>query len=37
MADMKENVEAEINAARDEYVKMDAHIRLYLREIESCM
>lgn len=37
MADLKENVEREIQAALDEYVKMDAHVRLYIREMEQCI
>ncbi|MCJ1445862.1 MAG: kinetochore-associated Ndc80 complex subunit nuf2 [Stictis urceolatum] len=37
MADLKENIEAEVNAAKDEYLKMDAHIRLYIREMEQSM
>ncbi|KAB8342835.1 hypothetical protein FH972_022433 [Carpinus fangiana] len=35
MADLKENIENEIQAAREEYVKMDSHIRLYVKEMEQ--
>lgn len=35
MADLKENVENEIHAAHDKYVKMDSHIRLYVKEMEQ--
>lgn len=35
MADMRENVENEVHAARDEYLKMEAHIRLYVTEMEQ--
>ena len=35
MADLKENIESEILAARDEYMKMDSHIKLYITEMEQ--
>ncbi|KAL8954345.1 MAG: hypothetical protein Q9183_007180 [Haloplaca sp. 2 TL-2023] len=35
MADLKENIEMEIHAARDEYLKMDSHIKLYITEMEQ--
>lgn len=35
MADLKENIEAEIHAAHDEHLKMDSHIRLYITEMEQ--
>ncbi len=35
MADLKENIEAEIQAAHDEYLKMDAHINLYMTGMEQ--
>ncbi len=35
MADLKENIETEIHSAHDEYLKMDAHIRLYITEMEQ--
>ena len=37
MADLKEVIEAEVQAARDEYLKMDAHIRLYISEMEQTL
>jgi kinetochore protein Nuf2 len=35
MADLKEQIETEVQAAREEYVKMESHIRLYINEIEQ--
>ena len=35
MADLKENIENEIAAAHDQYLKMDSHIRLYIKEMEQ--
>lgn len=35
MADLRENIEAEVRAARDEYLKMEAHIKLYTTEMEQ--
>ena len=35
MADLKENIENEIHAAHDEYLKMDSHIKLYITEMEQ--
>ncbi|KAI9662707.1 MAG: kinetochore-associated Ndc80 complex subunit nuf2 [Alyxoria varia] len=35
MADLKENIDREVHAAHDEYVKMDSHIRLYIKEMEQ--
>jgi len=35
MADLKENIEAEIHAAHDEFMKMDSHIKLYITEMEQ--
>ncbi|KAL9596476.1 MAG: hypothetical protein Q9219_005782 [cf. Caloplaca sp. 3 TL-2023] len=37
MADLKENIENEIHAAHDEYLKMDSHIKLYITEMEQSM
>ena len=37
MADLKENIEAEIHAAHDEYLKMDAHIKLYITEMDQAI
>lgn len=35
MVDLKENVEGEIFAARDEYLRMEAHVGLYVTEMEQ--
>jgi len=35
MADLKEQIEVEVQAAKDEYVKMESHIRLYINEMEQ--
>ena len=35
MADLKENIENEVNSARDEYLKLESHIRLYITEMEQ--
>ena len=35
MVDLKESIESEINAAHDQYLKMDSHIRLYIKEMEQ--
>jgi len=37
MADLKENVEREIGAAREEYLCMEAHVRLYVTEMEAAL
>lgn len=37
MADLKENVEQEIHAAHDEFLKLDSHIKLYVTEMEQCL
>ncbi|MCJ1293128.1 kinetochore-associated Ndc80 complex subunit nuf2 [Xylographa carneopallida] len=37
MADLKENIETEIRDAHDEYLKMDAHIKLYITEMEQAI
>ncbi|RMZ77648.1 hypothetical protein DV738_g4226, partial [Chaetothyriales sp. CBS 135597] len=37
MADLKENIENEVHTAHEEYLKLDAHIRLYLTEMEQCI
>jgi kinetochore protein Nuf2 len=34
MADLKENIENEVKSARDEYLKLDSHIRQYNTEKE---
>ncbi|PFH61929.1 hypothetical protein XA68_15802 [Ophiocordyceps unilateralis] len=35
MLDLKENIENEVHAAHDEYLKMEAHIKLYITEMEQ--
>jgi len=35
MADLKENIENEVYAAREEYRKMESHINLYINEMEQ--
>ena len=37
MADLKENIEDEIQAAREQYLKMEAHVGLYMNEVEHLM
>jgi len=37
MTDMKENIEREVQSAREEYMKMESHIRLYITEMEQSM
>lgn len=37
MLDLKENVENEVHAAYDEYLKMEAHIKLYITEMEQAL
>ncbi|WPH04387.1 Hypothetical protein R9X50_00727800 [Acrodontium crateriforme] len=37
MADLKENIEREVQSAREEYMKMESHIRLYITEMEQCI
>ncbi|MCJ1312237.1 kinetochore-associated Ndc80 complex subunit nuf2 [Agyrium rufum] len=34
-ADLKENIAGEIHATHDEYMKMEAHINLYIKEMEQ--
>ncbi|KAK1755429.1 Nuf2 family-domain-containing protein [Echria macrotheca] len=35
MLDLKENIENEVHAAYDEYLKMESHIKLYITEMEQ--
>ncbi|KAF2754540.1 kinetochore protein nuf2 [Pseudovirgaria hyperparasitica] len=35
MADLKENIENEVQSANEEYVKMESHIKLYITEMEQ--
>ena len=37
MADLKENIENEVHAAHDEYLKLESHIKLYIKEMEQCI
>jgi kinetochore protein Nuf2 len=37
MADLKENIEQEVQSAREEYMKMESHIRLYLADMEQTL
>ncbi|KAL2267298.1 hypothetical protein VTJ83DRAFT_4575 [Remersonia thermophila] len=37
MLDLKENIENEIHAAHDEYLKMESHVKLYIREMEQAI
>lgn len=37
MMGLKENLEKEVKAARDEYLKMEAHIKLYITEMEPAI
>ncbi|KAF2188215.1 hypothetical protein K469DRAFT_91597 [Zopfia rhizophila CBS 207.26] len=35
MAELKDNIENEIHAAHDEYIKLESHIKLYITEMEQ--
>lgn len=35
MADLKDNIENEVHSAKDEYLKLDSHIKLYINEMEQ--
>ncbi|KXL42754.1 hypothetical protein M433DRAFT_71300 [Acidomyces richmondensis BFW] len=35
MADLKEQIDHEVQSAREEYMKMESHIRLYITEMEQ--
>ncbi|KAL2131109.1 hypothetical protein VTI74DRAFT_5543 [Chaetomium olivicolor] len=37
MLDLKENIENEVHAAHDEYLKLEAHIKLYITEMEQAI
>ncbi|KAH6895687.1 putative kinetochore protein nuf2 [Thelonectria olida] len=37
MLDLKENIENEVHTAYDEYLKMEAHIKLYMTEMEQAI
>lgn len=35
MIDLKEQIEHEVQSAREEYMKMESHIKLYITEMEQ--
>ena len=37
MADLKDKIESEVQSARDEYLKMESHIKLYVTEMEQSL
>jgi len=37
MADLKDNIENEIHASHDVFLKLDSHIELYIKEMEQSM
>ncbi|KAI9894995.1 MAG: kinetochore-associated Ndc80 complex subunit nuf2 [Vezdaea aestivalis] len=37
MVDLKERIEREVLEAREEFVKLDAHVRLYITEMEAAL
>lgn len=37
MTDLKEQIEDEVQRAREEYMKMESHIRLYIKEMGQCI
>ncbi|KAJ5939313.1 hypothetical protein N7466_002447, partial [Penicillium verhagenii] len=37
MVDLKENIESEIQAAHDQYLKLESHIKLYITEVEKSL
>ena len=37
MQDLKENIEAEVGAAHEEFIKMESQIRLYVSEMEQSL
>ncbi|KAI9713044.1 MAG: kinetochore-associated Ndc80 complex subunit nuf2 [Bogoriella megaspora] len=37
MADLKENIEQEVSSAREQYLKMESHIKLYITEMEQSL
>ena len=37
MLDLKETIEAEVHNAHSEYLKLDAHIKLYMTEMEQAI
>ena len=37
MADLKENIEGEVQRAHDEYLKLESHVKLYITEMEKAL
>lgn len=37
MLDLQEKIESEVHNAHDEYLKMEAHIKLYITEMEQAL
>ncbi|CAD0094851.1 unnamed protein product [Aureobasidium vineae] len=37
MADLKENIDMEVQSAKEEYLKMESHIKLYITEMEQSL
>ncbi|RYP16332.1 hypothetical protein DL765_005182 [Monosporascus sp. GIB2] len=37
MLDLKENIENEVHSAYDEYLKLESHIKLYIKEMEQAI
>ena len=37
MQDLKDNIENEVHAAHEEYLKLESEIRFYVREMEQSM
>ncbi len=37
MVNLKEKLESEVHAAHDEYLRMEAHIKLYIAEMEKAI
>ncbi|KAJ5159922.1 uncharacterized protein N7482_006926 [Penicillium canariense] len=37
MVDLKENIESEVQAAHDQYLKLESHIKLYITEMEKSL
>lgn len=35
MVDLKDQIEREVHSAREEYMKMESHIKLYITEMEQ--
>lgn len=37
MQDLKDNIEEEVHKCHDEYLKMESHIKLYIKEMEQAI